>query len=74
MGQAMTEDIVARMVWQGDGGGWTKERGGEGGRGEEGEAKTPRERENNALKQQAATTTLIGHFVHLFDLFKLWDN
>ena len=30
MGQAMTEDIVARMVWQGDGGGWTKERGGEG--------------------------------------------
>lgn len=44
-------------------------RGGEGGEG----PKTPRERENNALKQQAATT-LIGHFVHLFDLFKLWDN
>lgn len=46
-----------------------------GGRGEGRERgpKTPRERENNALKQQAATT-LIGHFVHLFDLFKLWDN
>lgn len=40
---------------------------------ERGESKTLRERENNALKQQPATT-LIGHFVHLFDLFKLWDN
>lgn len=48
--------------------------GGEGGgRDERGESKTLRERENNALKQQPATT-LIGHFVHLFDLFKLWDN
>lgn len=37
------------------------------------ESKILRERENNTLKQQPATT-LIGHFVHLFDLFKLWDN
>jgi len=49
-----------------------RERGG-GGRDERRESKTLRERENNALKQQPATT-LIGHFVHLFDLFKLWDN
>lgn len=80
------KDIVARMVrhgGRGDGRGWwrveaggLREREGEGeGEGRGGEAKTPRERENNALKQQqAATTTLIGHFVHLFDLFKLWDN
>lgn len=73
MGQATTEDIVARMIRQGDGGGWRVGVEG-GGRGGGGGAKTPRERENNALKQQAATTTLIGHFVHLFDLFKLWDN
>lgn len=73
MGQATTEDIVARMIRQGDGGGWRVEGGGRRERRGRG-AKTPRERENNALKQQAATTTLIGHFVHLFDLFKLWDN
>lgn len=46
--------------------GWRARRGGRGRR--------HREKERiNALKQQAATT-LIGHFVHLFDLFKLWDN
>lgn len=76
-----SEDGSARG--RGDGRGWwrveaggLREREGEGeGEGRGGEAKTPRERENNALKQQqAATTTLIGHFVHLFDLFKLWDN
>lgn len=48
-------------------------RGGSRGEGGRRAPKTPRERENDALKQQAATT-LIGHFVHLFDLFKLWDN
>lgn len=67
-----SEDGLAGGWWRVEGGGWTEGRG--GGKGEEGETKIPRERENNALKQQAATTTLIGHFVHLFDLFKLWDN
>lgn len=65
-----SEDGLAGGWWRVDKG---EGRGGKGRRGE-GEAKTPRERENNALKQQAATTTLIGHFVHLFDLFKLLDN
>lgn len=51
-------------------GGRSQGEGGGGGR----EGRRHREKERiNALKQQAATT-LIGHFVHLFDLFKLWDN
>lgn len=49
MGQAMTEDIVARMVWQGDGGGWRAEGGRRGGEGERGRRGRRRHREKERI-------------------------